>query len=171
MSLYIEVLNNIKQNFDLSWLTNSQREIFNKCKCFLVPPNKIINIFGREGTGKTFVGWVLSKENIGLYFSSVKEVIAYQKVIILDNCDHKRKFVRELRNTLRIKRINHAVILTRHRAEDDIPAFQLDLTEDDLKIFKHNLFFKLNIRIPESEGKNLWDYLRTIGEQKWKIQD
>lgn len=160
MSLYINILNKIKEKSSLEWLTDSQKEIFNKCKEFLIPPNKIINIFGREGTGKTFVGWILNKENIGVYIPSIKEIISKQKVLIIDNCDYSRKFIRRLRNTLRLKRINHAILITRHRAEDDIPAFQLELTEDDIKIFKHNLFFELNIRISEVEGKNLWDYLK-----------
>lgn len=164
MSLYIDILNKIKEKSNLDWLTNSQMEIFNKCRDFLVPPNRIINIFGREGTGKTFIGWILDKENVGTYISSIKEIISNQRVLIIDNCNYNRKFVRGLRNILRLKRINHAILITRHRAEDDIPAFQLELTKDDIKVFKHNLFFELNIRISEVEGKNLWDYLKNIGE-------
>lgn len=164
MNIYIEKINEIKTKLNKDWLTVSQGKVFSQCKEFLNSHYKLINLYGKEGTGKTFVGWVLNKEKIGKYYSTVNKVEDNQKNIIIDNCDYNRQFARDLRNKLRLKRIKHALLITRYRVEDDIPAFYLNITEDDIKIFKHNLFIYLNIKVSDINDKNLWEYFKRLGE-------
>lgn len=164
MNTYIEKINEIKTKLNKDWLTVSQKRIFNQCKEFLESHNKLINLYGKEGIGKTFIGWVLNKEKIGKYYSTVNEIEENQRSIIIDNCDYNRQFARNLRNKLRLKKINHALLITRYRVEDDIPAFCLNITEDDIKIFKHNLFVYLDMKVSDIIEKNLWEYFKRLGE-------
>lgn len=164
MNIYIEKINEIKTKLNKDWLTVSQGKAFSQCKEFLNSHYKLINLYGKEGTGKTFIGWVLNKEKIGKYYSNVNKVEDNQKSIIIDNCDYNRQFARNLRNKLRLKKINHSLLITRYRVEDDIPAFCLNITEDDINIFKHNLFIYLNMKVSDINEKNLWEYFKRIGE-------
>lgn len=164
MNIYIEKINEIKTKLNKDWLTVSQGKTFSQCKEFLNSHYKLINLYGKEGTGKTFIGWVLNKEKIGKYYSTVNKVEDNQKSIIIDNCDYNRQFARDLRNKLRLKKIKHALLITRYRVEDDIPAFCLNITEDDIKIFKHNLFIYLNMKVTDINEKNLWEYFKRLGE-------
>lgn len=164
MNTYIEKINEIKTKLNKDWLTVSQRKVFNQSKEFLDSHYILINIYGKEGTGKTFIGWVLDKEKIGKYYSAENKIEENQKSIIIDNCDYNRQFARNLRNKLRLKKIKHALLITRYRVEDDIPAFCLDITEDDIKIFKHNLFFYMNMKVTDINENNLWEYFKRLGE-------
>lgn len=164
MNAYIEKINEIKTKLNKDWLTVSQRKVFNQSKEFLDSHYTLINIYGKEGTGKTFIGWVLDKEKIGKYYSAENKIEENQKSIIIDNCDYNRQFARNLRNKLRLKKIKHALLITRYRVEDDIPAFCLNITEDDIKIFKHNLFFYMNMKVTDINENNLWEYFKRLGE-------
>lgn len=159
MSVYIDILNQIKTHYALDWLTPSQRKVYDEFVAFLGPPHKVVNIYGKEGVGKTFLGWVLDKQGLAKYFPSLEDVTANHSVVIIDNAAHKRDLVRGLRNTLRDKHIHQAIIISRYRAEDSIPCFQLELTDDDVQVFKSNLFRHLDVKVPDGDFPNLWGYL------------
>lgn len=162
MSLYIEVTNRIKEHFSAQWLTPSQLRVYEQLRMFLVPPFRVVNIFGKEGVGKTFLGWVLGKDGIGEYVPSPAELSGGFSTYIVDNCKHGRSFVRGLRNILQAKGIERVILLTRYPADDSVPRLELDLTPDDIQVFKANLF-RIDVRLPEIKGANLWDYLRSLG--------
>jgi len=162
MSVYIDILNQIKEKYTYDWLMPSQSIIYDAIEDFIGPPHKIINIYGKEGSGKTFLGWVLNKRGIGKYFSSLEALADNVEIAIIDNTLYDRDYVRGLRNTLWSKHVRQAIILTRYRAEDSIPTFLLELNEDDIQFFKGNLFRFLNLRSPEETIFNLWKYIHLI---------
>lgn len=61
MSQFVRRLNQIKSNRIPEWLTPSQQEAFFKVKTALRTPSTV-NLFGRVGVGKTFLGWTLAHE-------------------------------------------------------------------------------------------------------------
>jgi ABC-type Na+ transport system ATPase subunit NatA len=159
MSEYIEVVNRIKKNFSKDWLTPSQMRAFEELTTFLSPPHRVINIFGEKGAGKTFLGWVLQKEGVGIYVHSYEDLIESQRSLILDNYSNRRKLVRRIRNDLEMKNIGNIVILTRHAAEDDIPCIEVRLTEDDIRVAKANLY-RVDIKVTDDNITNMWEIIK-----------
>ena len=159
MSAYIEVINRIKKNFSKEWLTPSQIQAFEELKNFLSPPQRAINIFGEKGAGKTFLGWVLQKECVGVYIPSYEDLIGNQRSIILDSYSNRRKLVRKIRNDLEMKNIGNIIILTRYAAEDDIPRIEVGLTEDDIRVAKANLY-RVDIKVTDNSIANMWELIK-----------
>lgn len=159
--MYIDVLNRIKKNFSKDWMTPSQLKAFEELQNFLSPPYRVINIFGEKGVGKTFLAWMLQKEDIGIYISSYDDLVSIsnKKLIILDNSDNRRSFVRMIRNELYIKNIKGIILLTGYMAEDDIPCIELKLTQDDIALAKANLY-RVDINVPDKDVSNLWELIK-----------
>lgn len=58
MNRFVDILNRIRQNANLQWLTPSQQivhRLLNERLAFLDE----VNLWGAHGVGKTFLGWVL----------------------------------------------------------------------------------------------------------------
>jgi len=159
MSMYIDVLNRIKKNFSKDWLTASQLKAFEELQNFLSPPHHVINIFGEKGVGKTFLAWVLQKEDIGIYIPSYEDLVSNKELVILDNSDNRRSFVRMIRNELYIMNIKGIILLTRYMAEDDIPCIELKLNQDDIALAKANLY-RVDINLPDKDVSNLWELIK-----------
>ncbi len=51
----------IRDRLDIEWLTPSQKAVWEAVQRFDGPPHRVINIYGAEGTGKTFLGWLLER--------------------------------------------------------------------------------------------------------------
>ena len=143
MSVYIDILNQIKEKYTYDWLMPSQSAIYDMINNFIGPPHKIINVYGKEGSGKTFLGWVLNQKGIGKYFPSLDDLTDNVEIAIIDCTQYDRDFVRGLRNRLWSKHVRQAIILTRYRAEDSIPSFALDLNEDDIRVFLKGIYFDI----------------------------
>jgi hypothetical protein len=170
MNRYIEIQNQIKRKADINWLTDSQKKQYNNCVEFLNTYHKIINLYGKEGTGKTFIGWILYKEQIATYYSSMNQVEDKKNCIIIDNYKSDRRNIRNLRNILKFKGISHVIVITRYKAEDDIPSFCLSIESEDLNRFKHNLniHLDLDIRGLNNNADNYWEYLKSLGGKNGK---
>ena len=46
---------------DASWFTPSQKHVWESLQRFDGPPYRVINVYGTEGTGKTFLGKLLER--------------------------------------------------------------------------------------------------------------
>lgn len=66
---YISLINYIKNNHSFEWLTDNQKNAYNKLKVYLVYDD-IINLYGKRGVGKTFLGWIFAKNNNFVYFEN-----------------------------------------------------------------------------------------------------
>src|SRR5437763_6537342 len=57
----------IRDRLDIKWLTPSQQTVWEAIQHFDGLPHRVINIYGPEGTGKTFMGWFLERMNHSTY--------------------------------------------------------------------------------------------------------
>ena len=167
VSKYTKTLDLIKTNLTENWLTDSQREVWMQLSKFMEPPYYVVNIYGASGTGKTFLGWLLQKQKRALYADASDpswQSWQGQPLIILDGYDSSRRAVRSLRSQLQLCNVGQAIILTRQKAQDDIPCLHLAVTDKDIQIVKATLYRELEMIIPEGNHRNLWDCLKHLEE-------
>lgn len=68
MNRFVEILNRIRQNANASWLTPSQQTACNLL-CERLKFLDEVNLWGRHGVGKTFVGWMLRAQGVAVYIA------------------------------------------------------------------------------------------------------
>lgn len=159
----IEAENQIKVLADVSWLSPSQVCAFQELMPFLGGVHRIVNLYGLQGVGKTFLAHILCKEKHVEYTAGPELLRAAELPLIVDNAPFERTEVRGMRNLMRQFDLRQVVLVTRYRVEDSIPAFPLALTPDDVRCFRSNLFRHLDLRLPENSALNLWEHLKLIG--------
>ena len=136
------LINNIKDKFDMTWMTPSQRSIFDLITQKFTT-QKVINIYGQSGTGKTFLAWNLEKHFDAIRVSNLEDA-ENATVVILDNYSHKKTEIRSLLQEMFFKNIDKIIVITDKKAEDDIVCLFLDFTSEDRKVFKNNLWKHFN---------------------------
>lgn len=162
MNQFVDILNRIRQAADLSWLTPSQQEareaILERLK-FLDE----VNLWGRPGTGKTFLGWILMKERLADYVPGIQEIQRARalRTLVIDNAAWKRSEVRDILYRARQWGYSRVVFLTAEPLEDQVATVELSLTSEDKERVARNL---RNIRvIPFTDmPETLWDLVSPI---------
>jgi hypothetical protein len=158
-----EIENGIKSHSDESWLTPSQNELYKGVRSFVGGIDRVINIYGPQGCGKTFIAHIMVKLNIAAYITSLDQICLSSLPLLIDNAPFERSAVRGVRNQMRKFELHQVILISRYRAEDSIPTFYLSLNPDDIKFFRATLFRKFDLRLPDNTSLNLWDHLKLIG--------
>ena len=158
-----EVENQIKLRSDMSWLMPSQSTAYEELLPFLGGLHRILNLYGLQGVGKTFLMHVLCKEDQVDYVASPDLIRAASRPLVVDNAPFERTAVRRMRNQMRRFDLRQIILVTRYRVEDTVPAFALTIASDDIRCFRANLFRYLDVRLPECSALNLWEHLKLIG--------
>jgi hypothetical protein len=145
----------IRDRLDAKWLTPSQKTVWDAIKHFDGQPHRVINIYGTEGTGKTFMGWFLERMN----YSTYRVWPDMQKPLLprltLDDILPDRTTTRDLRPLVDKYGIKQIILLSRNRVDERaMPTFELRITEDDLESFRANLYRHLQITVPEEDYRN-----------------
>jgi hypothetical protein len=65
MNLFVETLNRIKTELNMSWLSKSQSLAYDRIS-ERIETVGVVNLYGYHGMGKTFLGWVIHKEGLKL---------------------------------------------------------------------------------------------------------
>lgn len=168
MSEFARTIDRIRNNMSESWLTDSQSAVWTQLKKLMGPPYYVVDIYGAAGTGKTFLGWLLEKQGLAIYARADEapwQSWQGQSLVVLDDHDSSRRAVRSLRSQLQLWGIGQAIVLTRQRAQDDIPCLHLAVTERDIQIAKATLYRELEVVIPEGDHRNLWDCLKELEDE------
>jgi len=149
----LEVLEQrIRDRLSPEWLTPSERLVWDQLHRFSGPPNRVINVYGPGGCGKSFLGWLLHREGYATYAFWNGERQPVHPRLILDNAPSDRAETRSIRPLIERLEIRQIILLSRQRVnEPDMPVFALDVTADDLDRFCANLYRHLNIMIPDAE--------------------
>jgi hypothetical protein len=163
MNCRTEVENRIKALSDTSWLFPSQAAVYQELLPFLGGLHRVVNLYGLQGTGKTFLGRILCKENHAEYVAFPDLLRPADRPLVIDNAPFERTAVRGMRNQMRKFDLQQVILVTRYRVEDAVPAFALSITPDDIRCFRANLFRYLDLRLPECSALNLWEHLKLIG--------
>lgn len=160
----IEVENQIKLLSDLSWLMPSQMGVYQELYPFLGGFHRVINLYGLQGVGKTFLAHILCKQGLADYVASPDLLRPTDLPLVVDNASFDRTAVRGMRNQMRRHDLQQVMLITRYRVEDTIPAFTLSITPGDIHCFRANLFRSLDLRLPDCSTLNLWEHLKLIGD-------
>jgi hypothetical protein len=163
MNSRTDVENQVKVRSDASWFFPSQVAAYRELLPFLGGLDRVVNLYGLQGVGKTFLAHILCKEHRVEYVASPELICSADRPLVIDNAPFERTSVRSMRNQMRKCDLRQVVLITRYRVEDTIPAFALSLTSDDTRCFRANLFRYLDLRLPDSYALNLWEHLKLIG--------
>jgi len=153
----------IRDRLDVTWMTPSQKVVWEAIQHFNGPPHRVINIYGAEGTGKTFIGWLLERMNHSTYhvWPGVQRPLLPR--LTLDDVFPDRMTARDLRPLVDKYGIQQIILLSRMRVnERAMPTFELHVTDDDLEGFRANLYRHLQIILPESDYRNYKAALETL---------
>lgn len=145
----------IRDRLDATWLTPSQKAVWEAIRRFDGPPHRVINIYGAEGIGKTFLGWFLERISYSAYHRWPNIGKPLLSRLTLDDIVSDRTTSRDVRPLVDKYGIQQIILLSRTRVnERAMPMFELGITEDDLNAFRANLYRHLQITLPEQNDRN-----------------
>ena len=162
--LDLNILNSrIRDRIDSSWLTPSQQAMAETLRKFDAPPHRVVNIYGQEGTGKSFLGWYLEREGYATYANYAHIPQPTLPRLTLDDAESSRPATRALRPLVEKLGVKQIILLTRRRVDENaMPAFELLCTDDDLAHFSANLFRHFNIVTPDGPFLNFHTALNPL---------
>ena len=153
----------IRDRLDAKWLTPSQKTVWEAIQRFDGAPHRVINIYGAEGTGKTFMGWFLERMNHSTYYIWPDMQKPLLPRLTLDDVLPDRMTTRNVRPLVDKYGIQQIILLSRTRVDEHaMPTFELHATEDDLESFRANLYRHLQITLPEEDYRNYKTALETL---------
>ena len=145
----------IRDRLDIEWLTPSQKAVWEAVQRFDGPPHRVINIYGAEGTGKTFLGWLLERGDHSTYriWPDKREPLLAR--LTLDDIVPDRATSRGVRPLVDAYHIQQVILLSRTRVDERaMPAFELYVTEGDIQVVRANVYRHLQIILPEEDYRN-----------------
>jgi hypothetical protein len=154
----------IRDHLAPDWLTPSQQVVWDVVHQFDGPPHRVINIFGSEGTGKTFLGWLMEQQRYATYgmFLSIPKPILPR--LTLDNSRTDRHSTRELRPLVDKHGLQQIILLSRARVDEPgMPSFELRVTDEDLERLRANLYRFLRMTVPEGPYRDYKAALKLLG--------
>lgn len=142
----------IRDRLTENWLTPSERAAWTWVKRLDAPPHRVINVYGGEGTGKTFLGWLMERQNYASYSSFGESFAPTLPRLVVDDAPVDRPTTREFQTMVDSLKIKQIILLTRSRVDEPaMPAFDLKVESDDIERFCANLYRYINLTAPEGE--------------------
>lgn len=154
----------IRDRIAVEWLTPSQKQVWDRIHQFSGPPHRIINIYGAEGTGKSFLGWLMEREGYATYCKWPSVSTPGLSRLVIDNAPFSREKARELRPLVdKTPGLQQIILLSRVRVDEQaMPAFELQLTDEDWDYFRANLYRHMQLTVAESSLPNFKKVLQTF---------
>jgi len=165
MSVWLQLVNEIKRRSPDQLITPAQRIARDQVLNFMRFP-QWINLYGKPGSGKTFIAWALARAGGAGYLSfpdQLKNITLTQEALLIDNAPHEEFDVRRILSSCDLLGASSVVLITRmpitmpmKRVEVPLPS-----SEDLALIFKSLGLLNYPCRqstLPPSP--NLWDVLQ-----------
>lgn len=146
---YLELMNSIKDQYDETWLTPSQKEIYERVTTKF-QAQKLINIFGDKGVGKTFLGWLITIFYEG-HYTKDKSNLKSKVVNVIDDFGYKKQDLRALLPNTKILAIPKTILLSNKKINDDIISLELNFETLDRDKFKNNLWKYCKLNFPKEK--------------------
>ena len=155
MSAIVTFNARLKDRLSVPWLTPSEFCIWELIQKFDAPPHRVINIYGDEGTGKTFLAWLMEREKYASYSVWGQTIKPVLPRLVIDDAPSDKISSREIRPLVDRLGVKQIIMLTRIRVDErDLPAFELRVNEPDIEHLSANLFRYLQITMPEGAYRN-----------------
>lgn len=158
MSEFIRILNAIKTHWDLSWLTDSQQQCLKELQSQLRVP-RTVNLYGKQGVGKTFLAWALARGSGLAYFPHLTLFWQVEDLdndaVIIDNCLSVRSRHRDVLKALDFRGVKRAVLITPTLIQDYTHYCELLLTSNDVSKVQDNLE-SIGISTEVTDVSSLW---------------
>ena len=105
----------------------------------------------KETNGIDFEEFFLHLDRGGSVFVTMKPSDSH----VIDNAHADRESTRDLRPFVESYGIRQIILLSRQRVDEQaMPAFKLEINEDDLEYLRGNLYRFMDLIIPETERYN-----------------
>jgi predicted ATPase len=154
----------IRDRLTPEWLTPSESAIWDLIQRYDGPPHRVINIYGGEGTGKTFLGWFMERQGYASYSLWSEPPQPTLPRLVLDDGIAERDATRNIRPWIDRLGIRQIILMTRFRVDEAaMPAFEIKVTDDDLAVCRANVSRHLRLLVPEETQRNYKTLLNTIG--------
>jgi ABC-type cobalamin/Fe3+-siderophores transport system ATPase subunit len=156
MSLYVQWINLIKENADYTWLSDRQRDIYDRLLTqWRVSP--FVSIHGPSGSGKSFIARLLAKEHGYLYLTDLDDGVKGAEQVIIDDA-HYTRMMRPRARELEIARV---VLFSPRPAADPMPGAELRLDAHDIQQIMHTLYERCGFEFSvEPQGTDVGEILR-----------
>lgn len=161
MNTYLSLSNFIKENLSDDWMTPSQRKAYDKLIDALSYHN-YINLYGTVGAGKTFLGWLLHKNQIGHYFSHWSDLEPVSELVVVDNVSETREDFRNLIKEVQLADIHKLIAISREPINDYVAFVKLDCQQADLTKMTDNLMSCDKAELKIDDVDNLWEVFQLI---------
>jgi hypothetical protein len=163
MSAYVGWINIIKTQATTEWLTDSQKLAVNELEQAWIA-EKCVVLRGDAGCGKSFIGRLLAGSLGGVYIAGT-DVLARPECdgrdVVLD-MGSDGAYSRGMRLVIDEMGARRLVVLTRRVPRDLVRTVNLQLSEHDVKQFRHMLSSHgvIEAFCTEPTGVDLGEYLR-----------
>ena len=140
MSLYTTWINLIKEKADETWLTDHQREVYERIltRWRRAP---FVNLYGPTGSGKTFVARLLAKRHGYFYGHDLEQAPQGMEQVIVDNA----QYTRMMRPAAREMGLGRVLLITRRAINESMPKVRLELDARDIRQFQATLSSRCGI--------------------------
>lgn len=145
----------IHDRLTIDWLTPSEYAVWDQIQRFDPPPHRVINVYGAEGTGKTFLGWIMERERYASYSTWGGTMNPTLPRLIVDDAPMDKPTSRGFRPMVEQLGVKQIILLTRSRVDEPaLPAFELKVDDQDLEHFGAMLFRHLRLTMPDGNFRN-----------------
>jgi hypothetical protein len=134
MSLYIEWINLIKERADEEWLTDSQREVYERILSHW-EAHPFVNLYGPSGSGRSFIARLLTKEHGYAYTHDIEEAPPDAAQVIVDDAQYSRT----MRLVARANGLGRVLLITSRPVREAMPKVKLELDDRDVRQFQARL--------------------------------
>ena len=145
MSLYVRWINLIKEKADETWLTDSQREVYEALLARWKSAT-FVNLCGPPGAGKTFTARLLAKRHGYIYTHDLEEAPQDAAQVIVDDANYTRM----MRSTARGLGLGRVLLITQHPVREAMAKIELVLNARDVRQFQAILSERCGITFIET---------------------
>lgn len=170
MSRLLHLINRLKAQASWTMLTASQRSAFDELENRWIFPDRL-NLYGPHGSGKTFLGWVLSRQHQAHFYSSPKTLYRdqppYPINIIVDNAPSEEKNLRQLLSELQLRQARRVLLITQKPVRLGLPIIELPTpTPADIATVYESCgklqFYPSNPLTDNNEIVNFWNIIYSV---------
>ena len=166
MNRFVDILNRVRQGACVDWLTPSQKAAYDLLQERLGFLDEV-NLWGRHGVGKTFIGWILHQQGLAAYCPLLGQVEQdlLSHTVVVDNLNWRRAEVLEALHHCRNKGFDKIVLITTEPVQHQIATVELRLTPKDMEHAANNLR-SVGVAPYSDSPRSLWDLVSPV-ELAW----